>query len=150
MLFRPSPRIAFGWRNVLLRLFGAKLGRKVRIYNSVRVFLPSNLDIGNHCIVGPDVDLYCVAPIVLQDNSMISQYSYLCTATHDYRADNMPLVAKPIIVESEAWICAGVFIGPGLTIGQRAIVGARSVVVQNVASGTIVGGNPARFIKTRL
>jgi putative colanic acid biosynthesis acetyltransferase WcaF len=75
----------------------------------------------------------------------VSQYSYLCTGTHDYRDPRMPmpLVVGPIVIEAEAWVAADVFVGPGVTIGEGAVVGARSTVVQNVEPWTVVAGNPA-------
>lgn len=149
LLFRPSPRIAFGWRRMLLRLFGARVGRGVRVYNAAKVFLPANLILEDRSIVGPDVDLYCVAPIRIGADSMVSQYSYLCAATHDYRQPDLPLVARPIAIGSQAWICAGAFVGPGVTVGDRAVVGARAVVVRDVPAGLVVAGNPARVIKRR-
>ncbi len=130
-------------------MFGAKIGKGVRIYNSARVFLPANLILDDRAIVGPDVDLYCVARIHVHSDAMISQYSHLCAATHDYRQPDLPLVAKPIEIGSQAWVCAGAFVGPGVTIGQRAIVGARAVVFRDVEVGMIVAGNPAVVIKTR-
>jgi putative colanic acid biosynthesis acetyltransferase WcaF len=74
---------------------------------------------------------------------VISQRSYLCAATHNYRDMTFPLVAKPIVVEREAWIAADCFIAPGVTIGAGAIVGARSTVLHSVAPATIVAGHPA-------
>lgn len=148
-LFRPSPRIAFAWRRMLLRMFGARVGRGVRIYNSARIFLPANLILDDRVVVGPEVDLYSVATIHIHQDAMVSQYAHLCAATHDYRLPGLPLVARPISVQSGAWICAGAFLGPGVTVGQRAIVGARGVVFRDVEPGMIVAGNPARPIKHR-
>jgi putative colanic acid biosynthesis acetyltransferase WcaF len=148
-LFRPSPRIAFAWRAALLRMFGARIGRGVRVYNSARVFLPANLRIEDRVVIGPDVDLYCVAPIRIERDAMISQYSYLCAATHDYRQPHLPLVPLPIVVGAEAWVCAAAFVGPGVTVGSRAIVGARAAVFKDIPAGHIVGGNPAKFLKLR-
>jgi putative colanic acid biosynthesis acetyltransferase WcaF len=149
VLFRPTPRIAFGWRRWVLRLFGAKIGRGVRVYNSARVFYPPYLQLDDQSIVGPDVDLYCVAPIHLEANAMISQYAYLCAATHDYTLSHLPLVAKPITVRRGAWVCARAFVGPGLEIGEYAVVAAAAVVVKSVGPREIVGGNPAKLIKMR-
>lgn len=148
-MFRPSPRLAFFWRTWLLRSFGAKIGRNVRIHNSARVFLPSLLQLDDRVIIGPDTDLYCVAKIHIHHDSMVSQYAYLCAASHDYSHPHLPLIAEPIVIQPQAWVCAGAFIGPGVIIGSRAVVGARSVVVKNVQSDHVVAGNPARFIKLR-
>ncbi len=149
LLFRPSPRLAFGWRNMLLRCFGARVGRHVRVYSSVRFFLPANAILNDRSTIGPDVDVYCVAPIDVGADVVVSQYTHLCAATHDYRAPGFPLVACPIRLETGCWVCAGAFVGPGVTVGQRAIVGARAVVTRDVAAGQIVAGNPARLIRMR-
>ncbi len=149
LLFRPTPRIAFAWRRFILRMFGAKIGRGVRVYNSVRVFYPPNLQLDDQVVVGPDVDLYSVATIHLEMNVMVSQYAYLCAATHDYTLAHLPLIAKPITVRRGAWVCAKAFIGPGIEIGADAVIAAAAVVVKSVGPREIVGGNPAKLIKLR-
>ena len=149
MLFRPSPRICHGWRRFLLTLFGAKVAEGVRIYNTAKIYYPPNLSLGNNSVIGPDVDLYCVAPIKISENTMVSQYSYLCAASHDHTQSHLPLIATPITIGPGTWICARTFIGPGVSIGTNALVAACAVVVRNVEDNQIVGGNPARFIKTR-
>jgi len=96
------------------------------------------------------VDCYCVAPIRIGAHATVSQYSYLCSASHDFEDPRMPLTTAPIVIGDQAWVCADVFVGPGLTIGPGAVVGARSSVYRDVAPWTVVGGNPARFIKKRV
>ncbi|TWU55492.1 LbetaH domain-containing protein [Rubripirellula reticaptiva] len=149
IFFRPSPRIAFRWRRFLLRCYGATIGENVRIYNSASIFLPRNLTLAAHCVIGPRVDVYCVASIDCGEHVMVSQNVELCAATHDYRQVDLPLVASPIRIEPESWVCASAFIGPGVTIGRGAVVGARSVVFKDVASEDIVAGNPAKRIRSR-
>jgi len=61
----------------------------------------------------------------------------------------MPLITSPIVIENQAWICADAFIGPGVTIGKSAVVGARAAAFKDVEPWTVVGGNPAKFIKKR-
>lgn len=148
VLFRPSPKIFHGWRRFLLRLFGANLSKGVHVYPSCRIWIPSNLTMCDHSCLSPYVDCYCVAPIKVGAHSTVSQYSFLCTASHDYRKPNMPLVTAPII-EDQAWICADVFIGPNVKIGQGSVVGSRASVFSDVKPWTVVGGNPAKFIKKR-
>ncbi|TWT69059.1 LbetaH domain-containing protein [Crateriforma conspicua] len=149
VFFRFTPRIAFGWRRLVLRVFGAKIGRRVRIYNSATVFLPTNLTIADDVVIGPQVDLYCVAPITISDNVIVSQRAELCTGTHDYTQPDMPLIARPITIESGAWICAGCFVGPGVQVGTRSVVGARAVVFKDVPADSVVAGNPAKVVKYR-
>ncbi|MDR2683898.1 MAG: putative colanic acid biosynthesis acetyltransferase, partial [Prevotellaceae bacterium] len=78
-----------------------------------------------------------------------SQRAFLCTASHDITKPDMPLITAPIIIEDQAWIAADAFIGMGVTIGQGAVVGARAAVFKDVEPWTVVGGNPAKFIKKR-
>ena len=105
---------------------------------------------GDHSCLAPEVDCYCVAPIKIGAHATVSQYSYLCTASHDIEHPQMPLVTAPIIIGDGAWITADVFIAPGVTIGEGAVVGARSSVFSDVPPWTVVAGNPAGFLKQRV
>jgi putative colanic acid biosynthesis acetyltransferase WcaF len=149
VLYRPSPTPAFAWRRMLLRLFGARIGEGAHPYPSSKIWAPWNLTMGEHSCLAQDVDCYSVAPITIGPFVVVSQYAFLCTATHDFRAAGFPLRTKPITLEAKSWVAAGAFIGPGVTVGQGAVVGARAVVVQAVAPYAIVAGNPARVIGVR-
>jgi len=96
------------------------------------------------------VDCYSVAPIRIGAHAVVSQYSYLCSASHDYELPDFPLVTGPIVVAEGAWVAADAFVGMGVTIGAGAVVGARASVFKDVEPWTVVGGNPARFIKKRV
>lgn len=150
LLFRPSPRVKFdGWRVMLLRAFGAKIGSNVLIANTVKVLMPWNLNIGNSSWVGWHVDIYNYAPVTIGSNAVVSQYSYLCTGTHDYTDPGFPLIWFPITIEDEAWVAADCFVGPGVTVGKRAIAASRSVVVKDLPAGMICAGNPCKPLKER-
>lgn len=95
------------------------------------------------------VDCYNVASIRLGPRALVSQRSFLCSATHDYNNREFPLVIKPIVIEAEAWVAAEAFIGPGVTVGAGAVVGARSCVTKDVEAWTVVAGNPSRVVKHR-
>lgn len=148
-LWRFSPRIAWGWRRMLLRMFGAKIGANVHVYPTARVTIPWNLDIADEAAVGDRAILYALGPIRIGPRATISQYAHLCAGTHDWRDAAMPLVKAPLVVEADAWVCADAFVGPGVTIGEGAILGARGVTMKDVEPRTIVGGNPARQIGDR-
>lgn len=148
-LFRPTPSFLHGWRCFLLRLFGAKIGKRVHIYPSARFWLPSNLEMGDDSCIANDVDCYNVAKITIGANSTVTQYSYLCTTSHDITKSTMPLITATIVIEDQVWITASVFIGMGVTVGQGAVVGACAVVTRDVPPWTIVAGNPAKVIKER-
>ena len=147
---RPLPRsIGSGWKRFLLRLFGAKIHQTAIIYSSARIYYPPNLEMDAYSRMGPEVDCYNVAYIKIGSHATVSQKSYLCSASHDISDPSMPLVTAPIIIEDQAWVAADAFIGMGVTVGQGAVVGARSVVIKNVFPWTVVGGNPAKLIKKR-
>lgn len=148
-VFRFSPRIMFGWRRFLLRVFGAKIGKNARISPSVRIWAPWNLEIGDEASVAHAADCYCVAPLKIGAHATVSQYAFLCTASHDPTDPHMRLTAAPIVVADQCWVCAGVFVAPGVTMHQGAVAGAMSVVTKDVAAWTIVAGNPAKKIRNR-
>lgn len=149
LLFRPSPRLLHFWRVALLRAFGAKIGRGVRVYPSARIYAPWNLCMGEFSILGDFVDCYCVGLVEIGSHAVVSQYSFLCTATHDYEKADFPLVVAPIRIGGRSWVAAGVFIGPGVHVGEGAVVGARSSVFKDVEPWQVVGGCPARVLKSR-
>ena len=149
LLFRPSPRPCFAWRRWLLRRFGARIGKGANIHASCRVWAPWNLEMGDSSCLAFAVDCYCVDRVRIGAHATVSQYSYLCTASHDIRDPHMRLVTAPIDIGDGAWVCAGVFVGPGVVLGEGAVAAARAVVVKDVEPWTVVGGNPAQFIGTR-
>jgi len=148
-LFWGSPRHLYGWRNQLLRFFGARVGRGVRIYPSVKIFAPWKLSIGDEVTVAWGVMLYNLAPITIGSRTIVSQKVHLCAGNHDCHQAHLPFTNRPITVESDCWICAEAFVGSGVTLSRLAVGAARAVVVKSVAERTIVGGNPAVIIGTR-
>jgi putative colanic acid biosynthesis acetyltransferase WcaF len=150
LLFRPSPRRCLGWRRFLLRLFGANLAATAKIHNSVVIWAPWNLTMEDEATLAPKVDCYCVAPVRIGAHTTVSQYSYLCGATHDFEHPRFPLVPKPIVIEDQVWIGADVFVAPGVTIHQGAVVGARSSVFSDIPPWQIAVGNPAKPIRARV
>lgn len=150
ILFRPFNLGFFlPWRNLILRLFGAKLHPKVNIYATVKIWAPWNLEMGSYSCLGPYVDCYNQGKITIGANTVISQKTYLCASSHDYTQNDFPLILKPITIGNGVWIAADSFIGPSVIIEDNSIVAARSVVVKKVFSNTIVGGNPAHLIKNK-
>jgi putative colanic acid biosynthesis acetyltransferase WcaF len=148
-LFACSPQFMYAWRNFLLRLFGANIGKNVIIRPTVRVTYPWKLSVGNHAWVGDHAELYTLGSITIGNNAVVSQKSYLCTGSHDYQSDFFDIYAKPIVIEDEAWVAADVYIAPGVIIGKGAVIGARSSVYKDMPAGMICIGNPATPIKKR-
>ncbi len=148
-VFRWAPGQLGGWRRFVLRCFGAKMARGSMVYGTARVWAPWNLEMDEYSCIGAFVDCYCVARVRLGARATVSQYAFLCTASHDIHDPATPLITSPIAIGAGAWVFAGAFVGPGVTIGEGAVVAARAVVVKAVEPWTIVGGNPAKFIKKR-
>lgn len=149
--FRPTPRFGFaGWRRLVLRCFGAKIGVGCKIDPSCRIFAPWNLSMGNFVALGAGVDCYCVAPITLGNKIAVSQRSFLCSASHDISSLLRPLTSKPIVIGDHAWICAEAFVGPGVTVGEGSVVGARAAVFRDVAPWGVMLGNPAIRVRERV
>lgn len=149
-LFRPFGLQVFKvWRNLVLRVFGAKISLKANVYSTVKIWAPWNLKMGAYATLGPKVDCYNQGYITIGANTTISQKVYLCASTHDISDAKNNLILKPITIEDQSWIAAEAFVGPGVTIGEGVVVGARAAVFKEVAPWTVVGGNPAKFIKKR-
>ena len=145
-LFALSPRPFWGWRRWLLRRFGATIDRRVHVYPSVRITIPWNIEIGDQSTIGDRAILYALGPITIGERVTVSQGAHLCAGTHDWRRADRPLLKVPITIGDDAWICADAFIGPNVSVGRGAIVGARAVAMKNVPEETTVVGNPARPI----
>ena len=149
VLFRLIPRPFNAPRRGLLRLFGATMGGGVNIANTATIYFPWNLEIGEWSAIGEYAYIYNLGKVVIGEKSTVSQRAHLCAGSHDYMDPTLPLLTPPISIGNQSWICADSFIGPGVTIGEGVVVGARAVVVRDVESWTVVAGNPARFIKKR-
>lgn len=148
-VFRLSPRPCFTFRRWLLRCYGAKIAPAVHIYPSAIVYYPWNLEIGEQSSIGEWALIYNLGPVKIGERTTISQRVHLCAGTHDYRDPMLPLQKPPITIGDEVWVCADAFVGPNISIGNRAIIAAAAVVVKSVQANHIVGGNPAKFIKAR-
>ena len=150
LFFRFSPRPFHGWRSLLLRLFGAKIGKGVHIYPGAKIWAPWNLVVKDRAGVASGAILYTQAEIIIGKNAVVSQGAHLCAGTHDYQKPGFPLIAKPIVLGDYSWVAAEVFIHPGVEIGEGAVIGARSVVVSSMPEWKIGTGFPCKPIKDRL
>lgn len=154
LLFRPTPDRGFGifvrWRIVLLRLFGAKIGKHCAVRNSAKIWQPWNLELGDWVAISEYCDIYSVDKICIGDRTTISRGTFLCCAGHDIESLIMELTYSPITIGHDAWVAGRAIIMPGVTIGDGAVVAAGAVVTKDVEPWTVVGGNPAKFIKKRV
>jgi putative colanic acid biosynthesis acetyltransferase WcaF len=149
-LFKWSPQFLFGWRRFLLRLFGAKIGKRVNIRSSVKITYPWKLSVGDYSWIGDDCVLYCLGEIKIGQHVALAHKVYVNTGGHFYEKTTFDIFSKPVSIEDECWITNDVYIAPGVTIGAGTIVSARSTVLKDLPGGKICVGTPAKPIKDRL
>jgi putative colanic acid biosynthesis acetyltransferase WcaF len=152
-LFKPIfmilPRPFSGLRIFLLRLMGASIGKGCHLEPRLKILMPWNIELGDHVAIGREVEFLNFAPVRIDSMTVVSQYSYLCTGTHDYSHPHFPLRFAPIVIGPECWIAARAFVSPGVTIGQGAVIGAASVVTKNMPPWMVCAGNPCEPLKVR-
>ena len=144
-----SPRPMHGWRRLVLRAFGARVGAEVHVHPAARIEMPWNVELGDWSSIGDGAHFYSLGKIRVGAYATVSYRAHLCAGTHDFRDPKLPLLKPPIEVRRGAWIGTEAFVGPGVTVGEGALVGARAVVVRNVPDAAVVVGNPARIVGTR-
>lgn len=149
-LFAWSPQFMYGWRRFLLRLFGAKIGLQVLVRPSARITYPWKLTIGDHSWIGDNVELYTLGEIHIGMNTVISQRSYICTGSHDISTPSFDILQQPINIGNQVWIATDVFVAPGVTISDAAVIGTRSTVLTDLPEAMICYGYPAKPIKPRV
>ncbi|MGK6306489.1 putative colanic acid biosynthesis acetyltransferase [Variovorax sp. DT-64] len=143
------PQMRF-WRRFLLKLFGAKLGESSDVRGSARVWYPPHLHLADRALLAERVNCYNMAPITLGRAALVSQGAHLCAGSHDIASETFQLTASPIVIGASAWIAAEAFVGPGVEVGEGAVLGARGVAFRSLDAWTVYGGNPAKAIKPRV
>ena len=136
-------------RITLLRLFGARIGRRCLICRGAKFYAPWNFECGDFVCVGPRVEVYCKDKVIIGNQVVISQDAYLCTASHDITSKTMGLVTNPIKIGSNVWIAAKATVLPGVVIGDGVVIGACAVVAKCVRPWAIAVGNPASVVGER-
>jgi putative colanic acid biosynthesis acetyltransferase WcaF len=149
LFFRLSPRPAFAWRAMLLRLFGANLAPGCKFYPGAIVHSPWNLTCETLVAVADGAEIYNPAPLKIGSHAILSQGSYICGATHDFDDPAFPLLAYAMELGPYSWICARASVGPGVQVGEGAVLGLASVATRNLDPWTIYAGAPAVPIKPR-
>lgn len=138
------------WRVFLLSIFGMQHKGHICVYPTSKIWAPWNVEMGSWVAIDDEVNLYSADKIMIGTKVAISREAFICTASHDITKPNRPLVTAPITICDGVWIGARAIILPGVTIGEGAVVATGAVVTKDVEPWTVVGGNPAKFIKKRV
>ena len=150
ILIKWTPRPCHAWRAFVLRRFGARLGKNCHIYSHARIWAPWNLVCHDDAAIADDAIIYNMGEIVIGARSIISQGAHICAGSHDYTDPDFNLITKPIVIGADVWICAECFIHPGVTIGDGAVIGARSVVTKDMPGWMVCAGHPCIPMKPRV
>lgn len=149
LIARWTPRRLNPLRIAVLRMFGANIGKGAVVYGSAKIWLPSNISLGQDAVIGPEVNCYSIGMIGIGARTIISQRVHICTGSHDFRDPAFQLIAKPISIGANCWIASEAFVGPGVIIGEGTILGARACAFNDLVPNMIYRGNPAVAVGKR-
>lgn len=149
ILCRWTPKPMHAWRILILRLFGAKIGKTNFIYPDCKIWAPWLLETEDVVTIGPEVEIYNPGGVYLGHHSILSQGVYLCGATHDYNTIDFTYIKKRVIIEAYVWICAKAVILPGVRCKEGSVLGAASLTSRDLEAWSVYAGNPCKLIKKR-
>jgi len=149
LLYRFSPRPLHAWRSLLLRLFGATMGKNCHFYPRSRVWAPWNLVCADQVTAADGAEIYNPAPMTFASHAILSQDAYICGATHDYDDPAFPLIAFAMSFGAYSWVCARASVAPGVHLAEGAVLGLGSVATRSLEPWTVHAGVPAVRVKER-
>lgn len=149
VLARFTPPPLHAWRRLVLRMFGARIGKGVRVHASVSIWHPRNLELGELVLIGPGVRIYNQGHITIGARSVVSQRAHICASTHDVNDPHFQLQLRPVRIGEQCWVAAEAFVGPGVTMQDRSVLAARGALFGDAAADGIYSGNPAVLLKQR-
>ena len=132
-----------GLRKLILRIFGAKIGKGVVIKPAVNIKYPWKLTVGNYTWIGEGVWIDSLDEVVIGDNVCISQGALLLCGNHDYNKSSFDLITGKIFLEDGVWIGAKAVVCPGVTCRSHSILAVGSVATKDMEEYGIYQGNPA-------
>ena len=141
----PSSRLKL----ILLKLFGAKVGRGVVIKPGVNIKYPWNITIGDYTWIGENVWIDSLGQVTIGKNCCISQGALILNGNHDFTKANFDLIVKPIIIEDGVWIGARAIVAPGVVCHSHAVLSALSLASSDLEANSVYRGNPAIKLRNR-
>ncbi len=137
------------WRKLILRIFGAEIGKGGKIKTNIKISEPWNLSIGDHCWIGENVWIDNLALVKIGNRVCISQGVYICTGNHNYKKELFNLILEKILIEDDCWIAAKSIIAPGSTLKRGSVSTLGSVISGILQEDGIYKGNPAKLLKSK-
>jgi len=145
-----TPNTFHKWRGLILRLFGAIIGKQNFIYPTCKIWAPWLLVTEDVVTIGPGVEIYNPGRVNIGHHAVLSQGAYICGATHNYNEFAFTYIKKEIVIDAYVWICARAIVLPGVNCKEGSVLGAGSVTSKNLEPWTVYAGNPAKAIKQRI
>lgn len=144
-----TPKPLNPWRLFWLRVFEAKIEGTPFVHQRARIAIPWHLTLRDRACLGDRANVYSLGEIEIGERATVAQEAYLSTGSHDFSRPEIPLTTAKITIGADAFIGARAFVLPGVTIGERAIIGACSVVTKDVPPNVVAAGNPCRVLHSR-
>jgi acetyltransferase-like isoleucine patch superfamily enzyme len=139
----------FGFRRLLLRATGSRVGTKTTVHRNVVFFSFGKFSVGANSTINYGCYLDNRAGINIGNNVNISHNTKIYTLGHDIDDPMSHTVGKQVVIKDDVWIFPNVMIMPGVTVGKGAVIYPGSVVTRAIEDYSIVGGNPAKHIRFR-
>jgi acetyltransferase-like isoleucine patch superfamily enzyme len=136
-------------REYVSAITGRKVDESTTIFAPLYINFGQFIELGKNVFINHACSFLDMGGITIEDDVLIGPRVNLVTENHPLDpSDRKALITKPIVIKRKAWVGAGATILPGVTIGENAVIGAGAVVSKDVPANTVVGGVPAKFIKT--
>ena len=157
-LNRISPARAKKKAKVLAALIPSSVGKNFAVFTPFYCEYGENITVGNTCFCNYNCVFLDVAPITLGDSVWLGANVTLATPMHPFLAEERVIqeypdgvhdleYAMPITIHNNCWLCSGVTVCGGVTIGENSIIAAGAVVTKDIPPNCLAGGVPAKVIR---
>lgn len=149
LLFKTSLLPSSRTKIAILRLFGAKIGKRVVFRHGINIKYPWHLSIGNDSWIGENVWIDNLVSVNIGRHVCLSQGSMLITGSHNYKSTAFDLITGAINIADGAWVGARAVINQNINVSSHAVLTAGSVATKDMEPYSIYQGNPAAKVRNR-